>query len=228
MSTRGGFRGVRWLAAAAACAVIPTAAGAQLRQIELTPFVGAYLPATDVARASENIGGSAIDIKVKQKAAFVVGGSARSWLTGRWGIEGTAAYALSDAEVTAAAGGESGSASTNANVWLFNAKLLARLSRPASTTTIFVGAGPAVIHRSGEVYNDLEGVRLRNLTDVGGVLSAALSYPVVQNLALHVGGEAYLYGTRLEGQVIGEPGSYKFDSRFQSDFVLSAGLGFRW
>jgi hypothetical protein len=223
-------RSIGWLGALAlAAAALPGVSGAQLGRLELTPFVGAYVPASDLARASEQALGTEMAVTIRNRPAVAFGANVEGWFGPRWGIQGTAAYAPTDVRYSGSLDGESGRVSRGSAIWLFNAKLLARVTSPENRIAAYIGAGPAVVSRSGSAYDDFEGVRTEKLTDVGGVLAAAIRYPVAQGLALSIGADTYLYEAQLRSSVIGEEGAYTWDSRFQTDFVLSAGLTItRW
>jgi hypothetical protein len=217
------------LAVVAACIVaVPALAGAQGTSWEFEPYVGAYVPA--VAVASIDAGGASAE--AKHRTGFVLGADARGWFSRRLGFEGTVGYAWSDLRAT----GEISESETptgdaiteSANLWLANAKLLVRVTDPESPTLFYVGGGPAIIHRGGNAYDDFDGVKTRNLTDLGGVLAAAVRFPLFQSLGVRLGAEAYMYEAQLESTIMGEPGgTMQWESKFQTDFVLTAGFTFR-
>lgn len=221
------------LAAAAATALIAPSALAQSmgNRFIITPYVGVYTPTTDVLKMSGAGGGVGASIAAKQKTAMALGANASYWLSERTALELGGVYAHSDLEASASIFGNgdpfAGSASEHAYILAGSAKVMFNLLPPAASTNLRFGVGPAIIHRGGDAYRADAAGELTGLTDVGGVASLCTRLGLTRSLGLRLRAESYLYQTKLGFKDPTDPsGSVSFDSKFQSDFVFSAGLQF--
>jgi hypothetical protein len=166
--------------------------------VDLTPFAGAYVPTADLS----NLGTS-----VKNKTSLAVGTRLTFWGAGRLGVEGTFAFAPS--KLTSPPGG---SVNVNARVVTGSASLLLGILPAGSTSALFLRAGPAVIARGGDAFNNIS-----NKTKWGGVVGAGVRVPL-GSVGLRVDAEDYLYNGKF-----GSNGR----SSFQNDLMFTAGLAIR-
>jgi outer membrane protein W len=214
----------------AAAMVAPAPARAQLAgKFVVTPYVGAYVPSTDIAKVNLAAGGSAIDAAVKHQAAAAFGANASYWLNDRFAIEGGLLYANSDLKGTMALN-ESGTLSAqsitdHANLWLGSAKLMVQVLPQDSPFNLRFGIGPAIISRSGSAYKAEAGEKITGLTDFGAAMSLCSRLALTPNLGLRVRVENYMYNAKIGYESSSSQG-FTFDSRMQNDLVLSAGLQF--
>ena len=221
----------RTLALAALAAVLPLPTVAQpLGKLVLTPYVGAYAPSTKVARLNEADGGTTFAASAEHKNAFALGATASYWFVPRVGVELGGVYAFSDVTSRFAmqepgSPGDFSNEVENAGVILGNAKLMVGLFPSTSDFQLRFGVGPAIIQRVGSAYKaDAEG-RVTGRTDFGGAVSLCTKLPIGTGMALRLRVEDFMYRAKLGWQDKQDPsGSFTFDSRFQNDFVLSAGL----
>jgi hypothetical protein len=186
---------------AATVCLTPTMASGQ--RTEVTPFLGALLPLSDNIVEDE--------FESKHASGFGAGVRLAHRFAGRIGVEGSLAYASSDVDVD-----DDGFAiSFGGNLLLISGKVLYDLSAPASGMRIHVGAGPAIIMRGGDFYDELE---LSGTTDVGVVIGAGVRVPVGERLALSIQLEDHI------SSLVVQEGSQKSQSRRQNDVLLSIGL----
>ncbi|UCF20750.1 MAG: outer membrane beta-barrel protein [Gemmatimonadota bacterium] len=184
----------------------------QLPGIELEPYIGVFIPIMDVIDQEVDTE----DVVAGQKEALAVGGRITLWLGGALGVEGNFGYAFSDVTVS-----EGGVASdTSANVYAADARLVLKFGIPLAPVSFHVNGGVALIGRSGDAYDDVSDGK----TNVGGVVGLGTRVKLPGILAIRADADAYLYKTRLtiDNEEFG--GEFQFDSQFQSDILLSAGL----
>lgn len=223
--------GVRYAAQASLmlAAFIPSAGRAQMEgKMVITPYVGMYAPATKVIK--ETMGGTSGEFVgvFKHKPGVALGVNGSYWFTDRAGIEFGAAYAFSDSK--ASLGFESGAGSAaawiseDARMLFGSAKVMFNLLPADWNGQLRLGVGPAIVNRGGDAYKDEEG-DVKGLTDVGGAVSLCTRIPLVGNLAMRLRAENYMYQTQLRWKDASDPlDDMRFDRKFQSDFILSAGL----
>jgi hypothetical protein len=224
---------VRLLGASVVIAAVlatPAIAGAQTtRRLVITPYAGVYAPTGHLLKLGLAAGGQSANLTMKQKASFALGGNASYWLTERTAIEVGATYAFSDATASAnLSGGEEPFAFTgseNAYALLATAKYMVSMLPSTSPMSLRLGLGPALVTRGGSAYkSDSEG-KFSGLTDVGGAISLCTKIPVTKLVAVRLRGESYLYSARLKFEDPVDPtNNFRFDSRFQTDLLFSAGL----
>jgi hypothetical protein len=190
---------------AVALALSAGSALGQTPSLELTPYVGVFVPTNDLVDVPS------IDLTVKQEAGLALGARLTYGLPGAWAIEGGFLYALSDNE-SDDAGDVVG---TDANVWAGSGRLLYRIGVPLAPISVHLGGGLAVFGRGGDAYGEAEGT-----TDFGGVVGvgATLDLPILLKIRADV--EDYIYSVALSG---GEEDE-EFDSRLQNDLVVSIGV----
>jgi outer membrane protein W len=219
-----GLAGIVAVAAAA-----PASVGAQLAgKFIVTPYVGAYMPSTDLGRLSTTFGGAPVNLAGKQRTAIALGTNASYWLNDRFAIEGGFLYSGSDFKGTGAEIRNDLLIPTvtteHANIWLGSTKLMMQVLPPESDFNLRFGIGPAIITRSGTAYKDAEG-KVTGLTDVGAAMSLCTRFGLSPNAALRFRIEDYIYQSKLGFQSYNTPAdSYVLSARTQNDFVISLGL----
>lgn len=210
-------------AAALAATLVPALAGAQWK---VTTFGGVYAPTTNLAKESATLQGTTGTATLKQKPGFILGLNANKWLNDRAGFELSGGYAWTDQEVGANIGGTGGTLSNASYVGLMNAKLLVRLLPKTAASELYAGVGPAVIFGKNNSWSDLS-TKFERGTDVGGVVSLGYRYNFMPEIALKLGADAYGYSAKVKFVDLTDPtANYTAGSRFQTDFVFSAGLSF--
>lgn len=216
---------------AAAIAAAPGAIAAQQLAggVIVTPYMGVYVPTTDIAKAGVSAGGVTLNASIKHQTALVSGLNVSYWLTDRLGLEGGAAYTKSGIGGKIVAQDASGTStdigSQYAHVWLGTAKLMIQLLPQTSDFNLRFGFGPAIISRAGSAYaSDAEG-KITGKTDLGAAMSLCSRIPVASNIAVRLRAEDYLYQGKLGFKSsVNSADNFGFDSRFQHDLVFTAGL----
>ena len=216
---------------AAAFAAAPGAIAAQQLAggVVVTPYMGVYVPTTDIAKAGANAGGASLNASIKHQTALVSGVNVSYWLTDRFGIEGGAAYTKSGISGKMVAEDASGVAteigSQYAHVWLGTAKVMVQLLPQTSDFNLRFGFGPAIISRAGSAYaSDAEG-KVTGKTDLGAAMSLCTRVPVASNVAIRLRAEDYMYQGKIGFKSsVNSADNFAFDSRFQHDLVFAAGL----
>lgn len=97
----------------------------------------------------------------------------------------------------------------------FSGKVLYDLSQSESNVGIHIGAGPAVIARGGELYDEGE---FEGTTDVGLVLGAGVRLPIGQRLKLSLELEDFI------SSVVLSEGGVDSQSQLQNDMMVSFGV----
>ncbi|MDX2059754.1 MAG: hypothetical protein SFV24_18225 [Gemmatimonadales bacterium] len=183
---------------------------AQGRTIELTPFVGGFIPTQALGRIPIlGAGSQVVNILGEATTTGALGGRITVSGRGRFGIEGTYFYSGSDMRVTV------GPIATvlDGEVQGGSLKGVYRATNGLTGTDLLVGAGLSAVHHSGRAYTYASGQ-----FDVGGVLGAGLHIVMSPMVTLRFDGEAYLYNwsaTPLLG------------SRMQTDVLMTVGLGLK-
>ena len=218
--------------AGGALLAVPTVAGGQTtRRLVITPYAGVFAPTTSLAKVGAAIGGESANLTLKQKSAFALGANASYWFTERTAVELGAAYAFSDAKATAALNSTSEqfflNQSQNAYAVLASAKLMVSMLPSTSPMSLRLGVGPALVTRGGSAYKSDEEGKFTGLTDVGGAFSLCTKIPITKLVAVRLRGESFMYSAKLRFEDPADPtNNFRFDSRFQSDLLFSAGLQF--
>ena len=195
----------------------------------VTPYMGVYVPTTDIVKASVSAGGSSVSGSIKHETALVSGLNVSYWLTDRFGLEGGAAYTKSGISGKLLAQDPTGTAAVTgsqyAHVWLGSAKVMVQLLPQTSDFNLRFGFGPAIISRAGSAYaSDAEG-RVTGKTDLGAAMSLCSRVAVGSNVAIRLRAEDYMYQGKLGFKSSVNPAdNFNFDSRFQHDLVFTAGL----
>ena len=193
--------------------------------IVVTPYIGAYLPSSDVARVGATSGGSTVNGALKHEVAAAFGATASYWLNDRFGLEAGGAYATSGLKGTMSAT-EFGSASSTqtAHVWLGSARVMMQLLPATSGYNLRFGIGPAVISRGGTAYAGDASGTTTGTTDFGAAASLCTRIGLTDKIGLRLRAEDYIYSAKLGYKGATAADNYSFDSRTQNDFVISAGL----
>lgn len=184
---------------ALSCCLVGFAALPASAQINVTGYVGAYIPTTNLSEAPGRL------LDQKTSLAFGARGNLGGGLVG---LEGTFLYAPGDADT----GGVTGEVSSN--VWAGSARLVLELGLPALPIAVHGSAGPFIIGHTGDAFENTD-----DTTDFGGVVGvgAQLGTPPVK---VRADVDAYIYSFEPEDAL----GGVTFDSETQADLVFSIGL----
>jgi hypothetical protein len=199
----------------------PFSASAQ--QVEITPFVGVVAPLSNLVEEGDPVQG---DFTASHGVGPVFGARATVWLTDRVGLEGQAAYALSDGEVEqngeAVGCADVGLAEDclDASIFFGAAKVVYRLGRPNAPVLAHLGGGPAVISRSGNAYDSF-GIE-EGKTDIGGLVNLGVSFRVSPRVFIRVDAEDYISSAKFTNFSGAET-----DSKLQNDLTITAGVQIR-
>lgn len=182
------------LAAAALSAIVPGKAVAQ-GGVNLVPWVGAYIPTRNSV--------SDLDNALSRDVSVVGGARLTFWGTGVLGFEATGGYA--PAKISGTTINE-----TNTNMLLASGRLLLALSPVTNRVGFYLGAGPALITRGRNPFDNN-----KSSTDFGATAGAGFRFALGQsgNTALRLDFEDYLYN-----------GDFGGGNKFQNDLVTSLGL----
>lgn len=167
---------------------------AAAQNVSVTPFVGAYLPVSDVL----DEGGST----VKQKTGVAFGGRLTYQMQGNWGIEGEVAYADSKLEFDDV-DGEGG------NVLFFGAKAM-YFFPSASNFRVHAGAGVGFTSRGGDDWDGAD-----ESSTIGGIVNLGFTTPISGMIKLRIDVEDYI------GSIAPVDG---VDSKLQNDLLITAGV----
>jgi hypothetical protein len=183
-----------FLVAAALTAVVPGTAAAQ-GGVNLVPWAGAYIPTRNSV--------SDLDNALSRDVSVVGGARLTFWGTGILGFEATGGYA--PAKISGETINE-----TNTNMLLASGRLLLALSPVTNRVGFYIGAGPALITRGKNPFDNN-----KSSTDFGGTAGAGLRFALGEsgNTALRIDFEDYLYN-----------GDFGGGDKFQNDLVASLGL----
>lgn len=178
--------------------------------IEFEPYVGVFLPLTDLV--GDDVGG--VQVTASQKEGFALGGRMLFKLGGAMGIEINGLYAISDVENDTGAT----SATEDAYAWTVDGRL--HLSLLPGPISIHGTGGVAMIGHGGDGWDQVVSGEL----DVAGVLGAGVKFGLGP-LTLRGDADVYIYSAQLTIATPGSPGSEtEAASEVQTDLVISAGL----
>ncbi|MBA3893618.1 MAG: outer membrane beta-barrel protein [Gemmatimonadales bacterium] len=181
------------LAAATLAVGVPGTAQAQ-GGVNLVPWAGAYIPTRN------SIGD--LDNALERDVSVIGGARLTFWGTGMLGFEATGGYA------PAKIGDETINESTN--LFAASGRLLLALSPVTNRVGFYIGAGPALITRGGNVLNED-----RSSTDFGGTAGIGLRFAL---------GESGRSAIRLDVEDYFYDGDFGGGNEFQNDIVASLGL----
>ncbi len=183
------------LAAVGLIAAVPSQANAQ-GGVNLVPWFGMYVPTKNEF--------SDLNEAVFERDVSVIGGARLTfWGTGRLGFEATGGYA------PASISGETIN-ETNTNLLAASGRLLFALSPVTSPVSLYVGAGPALVARGKDPFDDD-----RSRTDFGGTAGLGVRFALGESgrTALRLDVEDYFYN-----------GDFGGGDEFQNDIIASLGL----
>ena len=181
--------------AAVAASAVATPAAAQ-GGVELTPWAGVYVP------TSNSVG--ALDQDISRDVSVAGGARLSFWGTGNLGFEVTGGYA------PAKIGNETINETGNTDLLVANARLLLALSPVTNKVGFFIAAGPALLTRGSNPFDDD-----RSSTDIGGNLGLGLRIG---------GGEGSRVGFRFDLEDYLYNGDFGGGDDFQNDIVASLGV----
>lgn len=196
-------------------------AGAQVPSLEVTPYVGGFIPLANVVEEDDFDFGPPVGVvgfEASQDVSAALGVRLGLGLPGPLGVEGAFLYAPSDAELEASSGE---STSEDAYVWAGSGRLVIELGLPAVPVGFHLNGGVAVIGRGGDAFEDVS----EGETDIGGVVGIGVKLDLPGRFSLRGDIEDYLYSAQLT--VADGADETELESRFQSDLVISVGLGIR-
>lgn len=178
--------------------------------IELEPYVGAFLPLTDLV--GDDVAGT--QVTARQKEGFALGGRLLFKLGGAMGIEVNGLYAISDVERET---GTTGS-TEDAYAWTVDGRI--HLSLLPGPISIHGTGGVAMIGHGGDGWDQVVSGEL----DVAGVVGLGLKFGLGP-LSLRGDADVYIYSAQLTIQNPASPSTeVEVGSEVQTDLVISAGL----
>ncbi|MGE0439687.1 MAG: hypothetical protein AB7L66_00465 [Gemmatimonadales bacterium] len=194
-----------------ALAAAGTPAAAQGRTIEITPFVGGFLPTTSLGQATVNgPGGVPITSVVEMRTGAALGGRIGVYGPGRLGAEAEYFYATSDLAVRIGPFPEVIDASVQGG----SVRLTYRATSEGSGTDLSLNGGLGAMYHSGRAFT-----LASNQLDLGGVVGGGLRVEISSQVTLRFDASLYAYNWSY--------GIAGFDSKLQTDAVVSAGLALK-
>jgi hypothetical protein len=183
------------LTAAVLAAAVPATAVAQ-GGVNLVPWAGAYIPTKNEI--------SDIDNALSRDVSVIGGARLTFWGTGILGFEATGGYA------PAKIADETINETRNTNLLVASGRLLLALSPVTNPVGFYIGAGPALLTRGRNTFDD-DGSK----TDFGGTAGLGFRFGLNESgrTALRLDLEDYFYNGDLGG-----------GDEFQNDIVASLGL----
>jgi len=182
-------------AVAILAATFPKPAAAQ-GGVNLVPWAGVYIPTRNSV--------STLGADIFQRDVSVIGGARLTfWGTGNLGFEATGGYA--PARFSGATINE-----VNSNLLVASARLLFAPTPVTNRVAFYVGAGPALLTRGRNTFDDD-----KSSTDFGGTAGVGFRFALGEsgNSAVRLDFEDYLYN-----------GDFGGGDKFQNDLVGSLGL----
>ena len=164
--------------------------------VNIVPWAGVYIPTRN------NI--ETLDNDILERDVSVMGGARLEfWGTGRLGFEVTGGYA------PARVAGETIN-ETNTNLLAASGRLLLAISPPTNKVGFYLGAGPALVTRGRDPFDDD-----RSRTDFGATAGLGFRFGSGENsrVGLRLDFEDYMYS-----------GDFGGGDKFQHDLVGSLGL----
>jgi hypothetical protein len=192
-----------FLAFAVMTTLTTTSPPASAQVIEITPFIGAFLPIADLVEEDEFTAGH---------KPGVAGGVRLAYQTaGPFAIAASTMYASSALEID-----DAGDVlDTAGHVLALAGTVRYRLTATQSGIQPHIAGGVAVLMRGGEAYDEFE---WSGTTHVGGVVGVGVGMPLGQRFRLAVDLEDFISSASVQ------EGSQTSQARLQNDFVLSVGL----
>jgi hypothetical protein len=195
MSIRKPIAVISGVVAAAIVATATAPSAAAQGGVELTPWIGAYIPTSNSF--------STLTDDFTRDVSVIGGARLTFWGSGRLGFEATGGYA--PAKVAGETINE-----TNTNLLVANARLLLGLTPVTSSLGVFVGAGGSLLTRGSNTFDDD-----RSSTDFGGTLGLGFRFG---------GGNGNRVGFRLDIEDYLYNGDFGGGDDFQNDLVTSLGV----
>lgn len=189
----GTISGLLTAAVVATAAAVPAAAQGG---IELTPWVGAYIP------TSNSIGALGEDLD--KDVSWVGGARLTFWGSGSLGFEASGGYA------PAKIGDET--INGNTDLLLASARLLLALSPVSNSVGFYVAGGPALLSRGSNPFDDDA-----SSSDIGAVVGLGFRFG---------GGDDNRVGFRVDLEDYLYNGDFGGGDDFQNDLVASLGVSF--
>jgi len=164
--------------------------------VNIVPWAGVYIPTRN------NIHTLSDDI-FKRDVSVMGGARLEFWGTGRLGFEATGGYA--PARISGTTINE-----TNTNLLAASGRLLLAISPPTNPVGFYIGAGPALVTRGRNPFDDDA-----SKTNFGGTAGLGFRFGSGHNsrIGLRVDFEDYMYNGDLGG-----------GDKFQHDLIGSLGL----
>lgn len=183
------------LTVAGLLAASPTPAVAQ-GGVNLVPWAGAYIPTRNDV--------SDLDNALSRDVSVIGGARLTFWGTGILGFEATGGYA--PAKISNETINENG----NTDLLAASGRLLLALSPVTNSVGVYIGAGPALLARGSDPFDDD-----RSRTDFGGTAGIGFRFALGESgrTALRLDIEDYFYN-----------GDFGGGDDFQNDIVASLGL----
>jgi hypothetical protein len=183
------------LTTAGLAAAVPGTAGAQ-GGVNLVPWAGAYIPTKNEI--------SDIDNALSRDVSVIGGARLTFWGTGILGFEATGGYA------PAKIADETINETRNTNLLVASGRLLLALSPVTNPVGFYIGAGPALLTRGRNTFDDD-----KSKTNFGGTAGLGFRFGLNESgrTALRLDLEDYFYNGDLGG-----------GDEFQNDIVASLGL----
>lgn len=189
--------------------LLPTGVAAQRPGIQIEPYVGIFVPLSDLIDEQT----TGVRFVASQKEAFALGGRAMLALGGAMGFEGNFLYTWSDVDTVSTG---TGTGSQSAYTWAADVRL--HFTLLPGQVSLHVTGGAALVGHGGDAWQDVVDGDW-NVAGVGGVgLKFALG-----RLSLRGDADVYAYSAELTlRSQLGQ--DVTFGSEVQADLVFSAGL----
>jgi hypothetical protein len=176
-------------------AAVPATAEAQAG-VNLVPWVGAYIP-------TRNSVGD-LDNALSRDVSVIGGARLTFWGSGMLGFEATGGYAparIADQTINE---------TRNTNLLVASGRLLLALSPVTNRVGFYIGAGPALLTRGRNTFNED-----RSHTDFGGTAGLGFRFAL---------GESGNSAIRLDLEDLFYNGDFGGGNDFQNDVIASLGL----
>jgi hypothetical protein len=222
------------LLAAIAALVLVAPVWAQMpgdSRIVVTPYIGVYMPTSDVFRFGTVQNGTTVAYDARHQPAPALGASASVWLDDRFAIEASGLYSRNtlhaDLSMNQFGVATVSHANGEADVWEGAVKLMVQALPKETGLNLRVGVGPLIITRGGPAYRAVDEGRMTGLTNLGGTFSLCTRVPLGHVAAIRLRAEDLVYRARQRWESQTMAGSeLRSDPRTQHDFVASLGLQF--
>ncbi|MFN0177816.1 MAG: hypothetical protein ACKVZ0_03385 [Gemmatimonadales bacterium] len=191
---------------------IASPAIAQRPRVVFTPFVGGYIPFSDLGSIDLNIGGFNVTAAARGTTVATFGARFGYYTRGRVAVEGSFFTAASKTRLTV---GGTRLSDVDGDVQGGSVKAAYRVTDRRTDTDFFVSAGLSGTKHSGDVFTS---ALAEDQFDIGGVVGMGLHVLLSPQVTFRVEGDLNLYKWSLNRLLA---------SRTQTDLLLTAGLGLR-